>query len=95
MLRNLLTVGALMMALTLGMTASASAGGHNHGGHNHGGHKHGHKHGGGSSIGWGGYPTFHDTSHYHYHPGGFQQHGNHFHYVPGHYDLHRTGHYHW
>ncbi len=43
-----------------------------------------------------GYPvhhqTWHDTSHYDYHPGGLQRHGNHFHYVPGHYDLHRTGH---
>ena len=84
MFRNLLKVGALLVVLTLGMTDSASPQ-HFHGGHSHGGHG-GHSHG---------YPTFHDTSHFHYHPGSFQQHGNHFHYVPGHYDLHRTGHYHW
>ncbi len=39
-------------------------------------------------------PVWHDTSHYHYHPGGFVPHGNHFHYIPGHYDLHRSGHWH-
>lgn len=39
-------------------------------------------------------PTWHDTSHYDYHPGGYQRHRNHYHYVPGHYDLHRTGHWH-
>ena len=44
--------------------------------------------------GWGGGGYYHDTSHYDYHPGGFQQHGDHFHYVPGHYDYHQTGHYH-
>ncbi len=37
---------------------------------------------------------WHDTSHYDYHPGGFQRHGNHYHYVPGHYDYHQTGHLH-
>ncbi len=36
--------------------------------------------------------TWHDTSHYDYHPGQYVRHGNHFHYQPGHYDLHRTGH---
>jgi hypothetical protein len=36
--------------------------------------------------------TWHDTSHYDYHPGQFVRHGNHFHSQPGHYDLHRTGH---
>ncbi len=80
MFRNLLIVGALFAAVTLGMASTASAHGP-HGGHNHGG--------------FGGYPSFHNTSHYHYHPGQFQRHGNHFHYVPGHYDLHRTGHWHW
>jgi hypothetical protein len=90
MFRNLLKVGALLIVLTLGMAATASA--HEpHGGHNHGGHNHG----GGISIGWGGYPTFHNTSHYHYHPATLQQHGNHFHVIPGHYDLHQTGHWHW
>jgi hypothetical protein len=120
MFRNLLTAGALLIALTFGMTATASAHGpngghnyvgkkhgnhnyvgHNHGGHNHGGYKYGaYKQGGsisfgGVNIGWGGYPTYHDTTHLHYHQGGYQQHGNHFHYVPGHYDVHQSGHYHW
>ena len=40
----------------------------------------------------GGHGHWHDTSHYDYHPGGFQRHGNHYHYVPGHYDFHRDGH---
>jgi hypothetical protein len=40
-------------------------------------------------------PTWHDTSHYDYHPGSYQPHGNHYDYVPGHYDLHSTGHMHW
>lgn len=44
-----------------------------------------------SSRGYGGW---HDTSHWDYHPGHFQRHGNHYHYVPGHYDYHRTGHRH-
>ena len=51
--------------------------------------------GGGYNNYYGGGPVWHDTSHYHYHPGGFVPHRNHYHYVPGHYDLHRTGHYHW
>ena len=37
-------------------------------------------------------PTWHNTSHYDYHPGGYQRHGNHYHYQPGHYDYHRSGH---
>jgi hypothetical protein len=83
MFRNHLKIAALILVLTLGMTASASAHGP-HGGHNHGGYP-----------SYPSYPTYHDTSHFHYHPGSFQQHGNHFHYIPGHYDLHQTGHYHW
>jgi hypothetical protein len=48
------------------------------------------------SYGYGCYqPTWHNTSHLHYHPGYFAPHGNHLHYVPGHYDLHSTGHWHW
>lgn len=38
-------------------------------------------------------PTWHDTSHYDYHPGYYVPHGNHLHYVPGHYDFHQSGHY--
>jgi hypothetical protein len=39
-----------------------------------------------------GHAHWHDTSHYDYHPGGFQRHYDHYHYVPGHYDFHREGH---
>jgi hypothetical protein len=35
---------------------------------------------------------WHNTSHYDYHPGGYQRHYNHYDYVPGHFDYHRTGH---
>lgn len=57
------------------------------GGYNHG-------------SGYGGYPvyggrvhrTWHDTSHYDYHPPSVVPHRGHFDYVPGHYHLHRTGH---
>jgi hypothetical protein len=51
----------------------------------------------GFNSGYSGYnfgPRWHDTSHYHYHPGSYQRHRNHYHYVPGHYDLHRSGHWH-
>lgn len=41
---------------------------------------------------WGGNHSWHDTSHYDYHPGGFERHYNHYHYVPGHYDFHQEGH---
>lgn len=67
-----------------------------------GGHR-GHGHHGLGYPGYGAYcpPSFgiggghyhwHDTSHYHYHPGNFWRHGNHYHYEPGHYHLHRSGH---
>ena len=39
--------------------------------------------------------TWHDTSHWDYHPSHIVPHRNHFHYVPGHYDYHQTGHWHW
>ncbi|MCA9246117.1 MAG: hypothetical protein KDA42_03350 [Planctomycetales bacterium] len=42
--------------------------------------------------------SWHNTSHWDYHPGGWQPHGNHFDYVPGHWDYHQTGHWdhhHW
>lgn len=46
-------------------------------------------------YGWGGpYPTWHDTSHFDYHPGYVVPHGNHLDFVPGHYDFHPSGHYH-
>lgn len=51
----------------------------------------GHGHGYGYDYGRRG-RVWHDTSHYDYHPGGFQRHYDHYHYVPGHYDFHRDGH---
>jgi len=39
--------------------------------------------------------SWHDTSHYDYHPPARVRHGNHHHVIPGHYDLHRTGHWHY
>lgn len=45
---------------------------------------------------YGGGRTWHDTSHWDYHPGEFVRHRNHYHYVPGHLDYHHTGHWdHW
>jgi hypothetical protein len=82
MFRKALSVAALLVVVTLGMSASASAQWGCGGGYP-------------SYPSYPSYPTYHNTSHYDYHPGGFQQHGNHSHYVPGHYDLHQTGHYHW
>ncbi len=70
------------------------AGHHGHGHHHH--HHGGRRWGGG--WGGGGYyrrPRYHDTSHFHYQPGGYVPHGNHYHYVPGHYRLHRQGHWHY
>jgi hypothetical protein len=36
--------------------------------------------------------TWHDTSHYNYHPGEYVPHGNHLDYIRGDFALHRTGH---
>jgi hypothetical protein len=47
---------------------------------------------GGGHWGHGGQHSWHDTSHYDYHPGGFERHRNHYHYVPAHYDFHQEGH---
>jgi hypothetical protein len=92
----------VVAAATLGFAANAQAqwGGH---GHFHGGHGHIHSyhgHGHGWHGGYGVYrpyygPTWHDTTHFDYHPGYHWRHGNHFHYEPGHYHLHRSGHWHW
>ena len=41
-----------------------------------------------------GHGSYHDTSHYDYHPTEIRRHGNHWHVQPGHYDFHRTGHWH-
>ncbi len=49
--------------------------------------------GGGHHGGYhGGAHSWHDTSHYDYHPGGFVPHYDHYDYVPGHYDYHEEGH---
>jgi len=55
---------------------------------------------GGRSLYNGGYgggygPTWHDTSHLHYHGPSLQRHGNHYHYIPAHTHLHRSGHWHY
>lgn len=42
------------------------------------------------SLGYG--RSYHDTSHYDYHPPTVQRHRGHLDYTPGHYDYHRTGH---
>ncbi|HEX6987798.1 MAG TPA: hypothetical protein VF170_20625 [Planctomycetaceae bacterium] len=41
-----------------------------------------------------GYRTWHDTSHYDYHPTTVVPHGNHYDVIPGHYHYHRSGHWH-
>ena len=38
--------------------------------------------------------SWHDTSHWDYHPGEFVPHYDQYHYVPGHYDWHEDGHWH-
>lgn len=40
-------------------------------------------------------PSWHDTSHYDYHPTEIINHGSHYHVIPGHYDFHRSGHWHY
>jgi hypothetical protein len=39
-----------------------------------------------------GHARWHDTSHYDFHPGGYQRHYDHYDYVPPHYDWHQEGH---
>ncbi len=46
----------------------------------------------GLNVGFGQPAVWHNTSHLHYHPGGFVPHRGHLDYIPGHYDVHRTGH---
>jgi hypothetical protein len=36
--------------------------------------------------------SWHDTSHFDYHPGGYVRHRNHYHYIPAHWDYHEDGH---
>ena len=60
----------------------------------------GYGYGRGVSVGYSSYrpvyrrPTWHNTTHLDYHPGGVVRHGNHYDRIPGHYDVHRTGHWH-
>ncbi len=44
-----------------------------------------------SRVGYGGH-SWHDTSHYDWHPTEYRRHGNHVDVTPGHYDWHQTGH---
>lgn len=107
--QKLVTV-VVVSGLVLGVQGVASAqhgyggGGHDsyHGGYGGSGSYHGGSyHGGGHVPSYGGgyypqsvAPTYHNTSHYDYHPTQIVPRGNHTHYVPGHYDLHQTGHWH-
>ncbi|WP_442509007.1 hypothetical protein SH528x_000553 [Novipirellula sp. SH528] len=90
-------LAALFTFTFAGEAQAQHGGGFHHGGH-HSGHHGGH-HSGGHGFhsshghGWG-FPTYHDTSHLHYHAPQLQRHGNHFHIQPGHFDVHRTGHWH-
>lgn len=52
---------------------------------------HGHSDYGGNHR-FGGYRTWHDTSHLDYHAPSAVRHHGHIDYIPGHYDVHRTGH---
>ena len=82
---------AAMLAATLAIAVPAQAD-WNRSHFGHGGYHYQHHHG--YHYFPGRHGAWHDTSHYHYHPGYFQRHWNHYHYVPGHYHLHRSGHYH-
>jgi len=111
MIRNFWKAGIALVVLTVGLAATAQAQigyGNFNGGIGAGVYSRGVNYGGYSTYNYnnyrpyttyygGGYggPVWHDTSHYHYQPGGYVPHRNHYHYVPGHYDLHRSGHYHW
>jgi hypothetical protein len=102
MTKYIFTVSAVLAFIigTLGGAKEASAQGFHFGGagvhvdvgypHSYGGYPYTTYWGNGWS-GWGGH-TWHDTTHYDYHPGGFRRHNNHYHYVPGHYDVHYDGH---
>jgi hypothetical protein len=109
MLRNFWKAGIAVVVLTIGLAATAEAqigyrgnlnggigaGVYSRGVYNYGGYGNRYNTYRPYNTYYGGGPVWHDTSHYHYHPGGFVPHRNHYHYVPGHYDLHRSGHYHW
>ena len=98
--RNILLTGFALIAAVAMTTSTAEAGRFgislNFGGHRHHsgyGHRgYSHRNYGHRSYGHRGHSHWHDTSHWDYHPGGFQRHGNHYHYIPGHYHWHNDGH---
>ncbi|WP_425396165.1 hypothetical protein [Aeoliella sp.] len=75
-----------------GVSVTIGHGGGFHGGYYPGGWGHGCHYGNG--WGWGGGHSWHDTSHWDYHPPQLVPHGNHFHVQPGHWDWHQDGHWH-
>jgi hypothetical protein len=102
-MKNLIIATIAVAGIALFNTSNVEAG-HKHrrgirfsvnfGGHsNHGHHNNHNNYRWGSNRGHGyNHSTWHNTSHYDYHPGQFTRHNNHYHYTPGHYDYHRTGH---
>ena len=82
-------VGGGGFGISVGGTSVYVGGAHGYRGQGHGNY---------GGYGYGGYRqpahSWHSTTHYDYHSGQLNRHGNHFHYQPGHYDRHRTGHWH-
>lgn len=77
-----------------GVSVSIGGGGF-YGGYNPGYYPGGHGCHYPSNPGWGWNGpahSWHDTSHWDYHPTEIRRHGNHFHVQPGHYDRHQSGH---
>lgn len=106
-MKKLIYTSVAVLGLFLVTSGTSEAGGIRFsfgGGHHHGHHGHHGFHRGPVYNGWYGghghhgvhrYPRWHDTSHYDYHPGGWQRHYDHYDYVPGHYHWHRDGHWHY
>ncbi|TWU24106.1 hypothetical protein Pla52o_20300 [Novipirellula galeiformis] len=91
--------------LRLGGLHISVGGGHHgyHRGHHHGYHSsYTPRYRSSYRSGYGGYGhyghgyrgSYHDTSHYDWHPTQVIRHGNHWDIQPGHYDYHRSGHWH-
>ena len=83
-LRSLILAAVIGGVCLLGAGVASAHPGHGPG-EFYGGY-HGGYHGGYRNV-YGGH--WHNTPHWHYHPGGYQRHYNHFHYVPGHFHYHR------
>lgn len=105
-MKQLLITSVAVVGMFLVASGSSEAGGHGY--HGGSGYFGGHGCNTGYGYGWGGsytpvyqtypsfgYPQWHNTSHWDYHPGGYVPHGNHVDYVPGHWDYHQTGHLHY